>query len=454
MQLWNGSVYTDRAADCAGDEQDAYGNGHGSGSAGEYSSFWNVQFSGKSDSGSSYRRRIWGIDADAVYSGHPGAMDAGQPGCFSGRETLFKQYLQMYVRLWGSDPDSESGNYGCSGTVDRRRKGEIMERNLINVIFVLLLLILVLLCRIWVLSRSRKRLKKEQEQLAREAEGLKEREDIYRAMLPAGLLNLFQKGKMEELRIGEEKNIRAAVLSFNVFGFSQMVRSQTAEQIFSFVNRVLEQVVPGVLFQDGEIERYVDAGLRAFYLEEPERALCSAVSICEAMNRQKDIQQKYAIGLSYGSVMAGVAGHEKRFGVLTISDTTGIAEFLRELAGRYGAHILITGSLKERIPDFEKKYNSRYVGCIYLKVMDATEDIYDVYDGDDPVDRNGKHRTRLLFEKGVELYQSQRFYDARLHFIEVLKANRMDGAAKEYLYLCNQHEAKKEKEVPAYLEIY
>lgn len=329
-----------------------------------------------------------------------------------------------------------------------------MERNLINVIFVLLLLILVLAGWIVLLSRRCGRLRKAQAELEKEAEKSREREKIYGAMLPARLLELFRKGRLEEFRIGEEKNIRAAVLSFQIFGFSQMTRSQTAEQIFSFVNRVLEQVVPGVLFQDGAIERYADAGLRAFYLEEPERALCSAVSVCEAMNQRKDIRQKYAIGLSYGSVMVGMAGHEKRFGVLTISDTTGIAEFLRELAGRYGARILITGSLRERIPDFEKKYNSRYVGSIYLKMLDATEDIYDVYDGDDPIDRNGKRRTRLLFEKGVELYQKQRFYDARLHFIEVLKANRMDGAAKEYLYLCNQYEAKKEKEAPAYLEIY
>ena len=151
-----------------------------------------------------------------------------------------------------------------------------------------------------------------------------------------------------------------------------------------------------------------------------------------------------------------VVGHEKRFGTLTISETTGLAEFLQELAVRYKARILITGSLKAQIPDFEKHYNSRYLGSIYLKAARTAEDLYDVYDGDEPADKNGKRKTRLLFEKGVALFQDEKFHDARQHFIEILKANRMDGAAKEYLYLCNRYcpEGDVPADKPTYLDVY
>lgn len=281
------------------------------------------------------------------------------------------------------------------------------------------------------------------------------RERIYGAMLPGGLLQLFQQGELEKLQIGEQKSVKAAILSYNIPGFARIVRRQSAEEIFSFVNKSLSLAVPCILYQEGEIDEYADAGFSAFFLSAPERALSSAVSVCEALN-QAGIREMYSIGLTYGDIMVGVVGHERRFETLTISETTGLAEFLQEMAVRFRARILVTGSLKKQIPDFDKNYNSRYLGNIYLKTARLNEEIYDVYDGDEPADKNGKRKTRLLFGKGVELFQNCNFQDARLHFIEVLKANRMDGAAKEYLYLCNKHitEKKTGEDILTYLDVY
>ncbi|MCH5275790.1 MAG: adenylate/guanylate cyclase domain-containing protein [Lachnospiraceae bacterium] len=281
------------------------------------------------------------------------------------------------------------------------------------------------------------------------------REHIYKRLLPNKLFELFQQGEPENLKIGEVKSLKTTVLSYNVSGFAGKVRQQSSKEIFSFVNNILRLVVPCILYQEGEIDEYVDAGLSAFFLNAPERALQSAISVCEALN-QAGIREPYSIGLTYGDVIVGMVGHEKRFGILTISDTTGLAEFLRELAVRYRARILITGSFKKQIPDFDKYYNSRYLGDIYLKAAGCTEALYDVYDGDVPADKNGKRKTRLLFENGVDLFHNKNFHDARLHFIEVLKANRMDGAAKEYLFLCNRYIATEDsgKGMPSYLEVY
>lgn len=318
------------------------------------------------------------------------------------------------------------------------------------------LLVLVVMLVGGLVQRNRcLRLEQALEEGRRREEEAAEREVIYGRLLPGKLLQLFQQGEPEKLRIGEEKSVRAAVLAYNIPGFERIVRQQSAEEIFDFVNKNLSLVVPCILYQEGEIDEYVDAGLSAFFLNAPERALRSAVSVCEALS-QSGSREIYSIGLTYGDVMVGMVGHEKRFGILTISETTGLAEFLQELAVRYRARILITGSLKQQIPDFDKSYNSRYIGDIYLKASRLTEELYDVYDGDDPVDKNGKRKTKLIFQKGVEMFKNKNFQDARLHFIEVLKVNRMDGAAKEYLYLCNRYIANKDsgEDKPTYLDVY
>ena len=316
------------------------------------------------------------------------------------------------------------------------------------VLITLMLTVVLVVCLIQ-RSKCHKLSRALEESRQREATA-KERELVYAAMLPGKLLGLFEK-----LKIGGEKSVRAAVLSYNIPGFDRIVRQQSAEEIFSFVNRILSLVVPCILYQEGEIDEYVDAGLSAFFLNAPERALCSAISVCEALD-QAGVRELYSIGLTYGDVMVGMVGHEKRFGTLTISETTGLAEFLQEMAVRYRARILITGSFKRQIPDFDKIYNSRYLGNIYLKTAKMIEELYDVYDGDESVDKNRKRKTRLLFEKGVDLFQNKNFHDARLHFIEVLKANRMDGAAKEYLYLCNRYISEEDsgEVIPSYLSVY
>ena len=300
-----------------------------------------------------------------------------------------------------------------------------------------------------------RKLNRQMKKTALETDEIRRRKKLQEAMLPSQLLSLFQNGDLEKVRLGEQKGITAAVLSFNVPDFSRWIRTKTAEEIFNNINHVLAQVVPCVLYQEGEIDRFVDAGLKAFFLKNPEKALSAAISICEAMDRDEEIRADFSIGLSYGDVMIGMVGDEKRFGILTISETTGVAEFLQEQAGQYGARILITGSMKKQIPGFEKKYNSRYIGNIRLKASGITEDLYDVFDGENPAGKNAKRKTKILFEKGVKLFQEKKFYDARLHFIEVLKANRMDGAAKKYLYLCNCYqEGNDDKEENTYLDVY
>lgn len=328
------------------------------------------------------------------------------------------------------------------------------EEKLVICLFFLMLLLGAVIGGLWLRHINRK-LNRQIKKMALETEEIQRRTALQEAMLPSQLLSLFQNGDLEKVRLGEQKGITAAVLSFNLPDFTKWIRTKTAEEIFDNINHVLDQVVPCVLYQEGEIDRFEDAGLKAFFLKNPERALSAAISICEAMDRDEEIKADFSIGLSYGDVMIGVVGDEKRFGTLTISETTGVAEFLQEQAGQYGARMLVTGSMKQQISGFEKKYNSRYIGNIRMKAAGITEELYDVYDGDAPTDKNAKRKTKILFEKGVRLFQEKKFYDARLHFIEVLKANRMDGAAKKYLYLCNCYqEGNDDKEENTYLEVY
>ena len=65
--------------------------------------------------------------------------------------------------------------------------------------------------------------------------------------------------------------------------------------------------------------------------------------------------------------------------------------------------------------------------------------LYDVFEGDAVEVRNKKRKSKMVFEKGVDLFAKQKLPEARQHFIEVLKMAPGDKAAKYYLLRCDQY---------------
>ncbi|MEG0780868.1 MAG: hypothetical protein RR426_09720, partial [Oscillospiraceae bacterium] len=73
----------------------------------------------------------------------------------------------------------------------------------------------------------------------------------------------------------------------------------------------------------------------------------------------------------------GIVGAEKRLEAMTISEHTSFTGFLRPLALRYGASVLITGSAAGLIPDFDSRYHARTIGFVRMRTLDTLERLYD-----------------------------------------------------------------------------
>ena len=85
---------------------------------------------------------------------------------------------------------------------------------------------------------------------------------------------------------------------------------------------------------------------------------------------------------------------------------------------------LLYTSFTAHVQDFGKNYNSRFLGYFYDSSRKNMIEVYDIYDGDMPERKQGKRRTKMIFEQGVERFIHGSYMEARLHFVEVLKADR------------------------------
>ena len=275
-------------------------------------------------------------------------------------------------------------------------------------------------------------------------------------------LELFEILGMERLQgqpenlLGERVKLRAGILNINIAGFQERIIRMEEKEVYYLINSILSCCIPEIYQAGGCVDHFMNAGVTALFTENAEMGLNAAVSICEKIGRlqtQENEYEHFSIGICYGDVMIGMVGHDERMSVLTLSAYTGFGEFLQQIAPKYYARILASGSYVEQVENCRTRFNSRFLGYMYISSSGVAEKVYDIFDGDTAAIRNQKRKTRMVFEKGVGLFLERSFAEARLYFIEVLKTDRYDRAAMEYVLLCDKYSSGESK-AGIYIEVY
>jgi len=337
-----------------------------------------------------------------------------------------------------------------------------MGEELLAVAVVLLLILAAAVC-LAVLARCMGRERGQEgisgqgaeEETAAAGEQMKER------FLPLKLFEILGVERLQgqpESLLGERMKLRAGILNINIAGFQESIIRMEEKEVFRLINSVLSCCIPEIYQAGGSVDHFMNAGVTALFTENAEMGLNAAVSICEKIGRlsvQEREYERFSIGICYGDVMIGMVGHDERMSVLTLSAYTGFGEFLQQIAPKYYAKILASGSYVEQIENCSARFNSRFLGYMYISSSGTAEKVYDIFDGDIASVRNQKRKTRMVFEKGVGLFLERSFAEARLYFIEVLKADRYDRAAMEYVLLCDKYSNAEEKnKAGIYIEVY
>lgn len=274
--------------------------------------------------------------------------------------------------------------------------------------------------------------------IARYIQDIQDMSDGYYKFIPAKILELLGKESIQQVRLGDEITENMTILSVHAAHGQAHKQAWTAEKIYADINQKLPALVEPITAYHGVVEHFEHTGLSAFFTESSKDALDAAIAIQKSFDDTVQGNVR-TIAISYGRVMIGVIGHEKRMEAAAISVHSNLAKALRLKGSTYGARILITHLVYRQIADFEKQYHARYLGNVYLTANDTLERVYDVYDGDSEEEFYYKELTKPLFEQGVGLFVAKKFYEARLVFVEVLKQHRKDRAAKEYLYRCDRY---------------
>ncbi|MBR6101121.1 MAG: hypothetical protein IKP95_01700 [Ruminococcus sp.] len=228
----------------------------------------------------------------------------------------------------------------------------------------------------------------------------------------------------------------AAIMNIHVFfpGSGQ----RTSDEMISVLGAILGSAAPVIEKHGGRICWISEAGISAVFEGECDRALRCAAEICSAPALTSEAASaKLTVGIHYGSVSMGTLSCGSFSSFIAISDDNSLARRVSELAVGFGAVILVTAAAAERIRDFGSRFSSRRLGLIHSRCDGRDTELYDVFDGDPADIKYKKRRSKLFFEKGVELFLAESYLQARSYFIELLRFDRSDAPAKEYVYKCD-----------------
>lgn len=216
---------------------------------------------------------------------------------------------------------------------------------------------------------------------------------------------------------------------------------QTGDGLLEGLGAILKCAAPIAEKFGGQISRVSDAGIGILFESGCEKALNCAIAICTdgALRGDNKPAAEFTIGIHYGTVTMGTLGYGSFRTFIAVSADNAIARSLSRLAVDCRARILITEAASSRIRDFGNRYTARRLGLIHSKYGDAEINLYDVFEGDPTDSKYRKRRSKVFFEKGVELFLSGNYMQARSYFIELLKFDRNDGPAKEYVFKCDSY---------------
>ncbi|MEG3859018.1 ATP-binding protein [Microcoleus sp. herbarium12] len=260
----------------------------------------------------------------------------------------------------------------------------------------------------------------------------------YGRFVPHDFLSLLQKPSIVEVKLGDNQERDMTVLFADIRSFTSISEQMTPAENFAFINSYLGMVSPAIGKNNGFIDKYIgDAVMALFptFASDGVRAAIDMQRQVKIFNQEREKNGLFPIaigvGLHAGNLMLGTIGERKRMESTVIADAVNLASRLEGLTKVYGAGILVSGTIIDRL-DAPETYKYRFVDRVKVKGKTNIVSVFEIYDTETDKSIALKQQTAEIFQEGLNFYYQQKFVAAQKIFQNILQINPDDRVAMLY----------------------
>ena len=267
--------------------------------------------------------------------------------------------------------------------------------------------------------------------------------ETYYRFVPPSIISRLGQNNLGSLTLGSNVRGDFAVLNVRLYleDTTDLERTEKlVNRFFNTVNRFGQQ--------SGIISIVDDANLQSMMLicqNGVESAIVTALTVLARIDADNKLygeeeQLNTVFVLDQTDVYFGICGDEERYIPVVLApefeNLLSYGGFLRQMGSRF----LMTAAAYRNAAGIDS-YAHRYIGHLTAEELDVG--LYDIYDDRSADQIRLMRQTQHVFDKAMDLYEKEYYYEAKNMFAMVLRENQQDMAARYYIFRCEALQNRK-----------
>ncbi len=312
----------------------------------------------------------------------------------------------------------------------------------------------------------------------------------FQLFVPEQLLGRIAPQGIESIQLGNVTEEELTILFCDIRGFTAIAESQEARETFEWLNAFFTKMNDCITSHGGFIDKYLGDAIMSVF-DKPKShamdAIEAAVAMQESLQKFNASRQKYNLenplnigtGINTGIGMIGTLGSDRRMDSTVIGDVVNTASRLENLTKIYGCQIIVSENALVHAREFlngispnsnskeslllkcdlevgtqetiistsgatagdsdlpSNNYYYRWIDRVTPRGKQQAIEIYEIWSASSP-DSEVKLLTQVLFDKGIQGWQSEKFVAALGYFQQLIEQNPADTVVSFYINRCQE----------------
>ena len=311
----------------------------------------------------------------------------------------------------------------------------------------------------------------------------------FQLFVPEQLLGRIAPQGIESIQLGNVTEEELTILFCDIRGFTAIAESQEARETFEWLNAFFTEMNDCITSHGGFIDKYLGDAIMSVFDKRKSHAMDAieaAVAMQESLQKFNANRQKYNLenplnigtGINTGIGMIGTLGSDRRMDSTVIGDVVNTASRLENLTKIYGCQIIVSENALVHAREFlngispnsnskeslllkcdlevgqetiistsgataadsdlpSNNYYYRWIDRVTPRGKQQAIEIYEIWSASSP-DSEVKLLTQVLFDKGIQGWQSERYVAALGYFQQLIEQNPADTVVSFYINRCQE----------------